>query len=89
MSASSSPLSTPTDFADFVRDARAWQDCTQAELALACCTQQSSISDLETGEVASATLDFAIRVAAALGFRLALVPFTAADNAKASEVGAP
>ena len=79
-------IGSSRELAAFLCAQRHQQGWTQTEVAQACGTTQSAVSDLETGEVVTVTVDLGVRVAAALGFRLALMPFTAADHYRSEEV---
>lgn len=58
----------------------------QSDVADAAGTTQSVVSDIERGKKSTMTVDTALRIAAALGFRLALVPFTAEDEKAVEEI---
>lgn len=79
------PIDNPRHFALMLCQERIDQGFLQAEVACAAGTKQSVISDVERGG-RDTSLALALRVAAALGFRLALVPFSESDVAAVEEI---
>lgn len=67
-------MDDPADALDFLRKRRQREGWTQAEIAEAIGTTQSAVSDWDTGE-SGINLDTFMVLAAALGHRVALVPF--------------
>lgn len=67
-------IESPEDIGEFLRLERFKQRFDQRDLALAAGTVQSVISEHESG-AQSYGISLTLRVAAALGYNLALVPF--------------
>lgn len=71
--------------ARFLNDLRNRQEVSQHELAEALGTRQSAVCDMLSG-FHDPQFNTVSRLAAALGYRLALVPFTAEDHYLAEKV---